>query len=329
MATMTFAQALNLALHEEMEKDRMGMIIGEDIGAYGGIYRVTKDLLQRFGEKRVRSTPISESGIIGSALGAALTGTRTIAELMYIDFAACAMDQIINQVAKIRYMSGGAARVPLVIRTQGGGGRGNAAQHSQSLEALFFHIPGLKIVMPSTPCDARGLLKTSIRSDDPVMFIEHKLLYETQGEVPEEEYALPLGKAAIRKPGRDISVVATSYMVLVALEAADQLAGEGIDLEVIDPRSLVPLDTDCIVDSVKKTGRLIVIHEGCKRGGIGAEIACQVMEAAFDYLDAPIARIGAWDVPIPYSLPLENAVIPDAESVKTAARELVGGGSGI
>jgi pyruvate/2-oxoglutarate/acetoin dehydrogenase E1 component len=244
---------------------------------------------------------------------------------MYVDFTACAMDQIINQVAKIRYMSGGAARVPLVIRTQGGGGRGNAAQHSQSLEALFFHIPGLKLVMPATPRDARGLLKTAVRSDDPVMFIEHKRLYSTKGEVPAEEDLIPFGKAVTRRQGTDISVVATSFMVLQAMEAADELAGEGIELEVIDPRSLVPLDLDCIVESVRKTGRLIVVHEGCRRGGIGAEIACRVTETAFDYLDAPAVRIGAWDVPVPFSLPLESAVLPDAESVKTAARDLMEG----
>jgi pyruvate/2-oxoglutarate/acetoin dehydrogenase E1 component len=285
---------------------------------------VTKGLLDEFGERRVRSTPISESAIIGSALGAAITGTRTVAELMYIDFAGCAMDQILNQVAKVRYMSGGVARVPLVIRAQGGGGRGNAAQHSQSLEALFFHIPGLKLVMPSTPYEAKGLLKTAIRSDDPVMFIEHKFLYATKGDIPEGDYTIPFGEAAIKQDGTDVTIVATSYMVLLALECASDLKAEGIRAEVIDPRSLVPLDIESIVDSVKKTNRLVIAHEGCKRGGIGAEIASEVMEKAFDYLDAPILRVGARNVPIPYSPPLEKTVLPNKESLKEAVRDVMG-----
>jgi pyruvate/2-oxoglutarate/acetoin dehydrogenase E1 component len=299
------------------------MLIGEDIGRYGGIFGVTKGLLEEFGPHRVRSTPISESAIIGSALGAAMTGIRTVAEIMYIDFTTCAMDQIVNQVAKMRYMSGGKAKIPLVIRTQEGGGRSNAAQHSQSLEALFYHIPGLKIVMPSTPHDARGLLKTAIRDDNPVMFIEHKLLYATKGFVLDEEYLIPFGQADIKRKGKDVTVVAISYMVTKALKAADRLAGEGIEVEVIDPRTLVPLDLETLLQSVRRTNRVVVVHEGCRRGGIGAEIASQIQEEVFDYLDAPIQRVGALNVPIPYSEPLENAVIPGEEDIIKAVKKVL------
>jgi pyruvate/2-oxoglutarate/acetoin dehydrogenase E1 component len=250
-----------------------------------------------------------------------MTGIRTIAEIMYIDFTPCAMDQIVNQVAKMRYMSGGKVKIPLVIRTQGGGGRGNAAQHSQSLEALFLHIPGLKIAMPSTPYDARGLLKTAVRDDNPVMFIEHKLLYATKGHVPDEEYLIPFGQADIKREGRDVTVVAVSYMVTKALKAADRLAAEGIEVEVIDPRTLVPLDLETLLQSVRKTNRAVIVHEGCRRNGIGAEVASCIQEEAFDYLDAPIQRVGALNVPIPYSEPLENAVIPNEEDIIKAVKK--------
>jgi len=323
MREITFVESLRMTLKEEMQNDPSLMLIGEDIGRYGGIFGVTKGLLEEFGPHRVRSTPISESAIIGSALGAAMTGIRTVAEIMYVDFTTCAMDQIVNQVAKMRYMSGGKAKIPLVIRTQGGGGRGNAAQHSQSLEALFLHIPGLKIVMPSTPYDARGLLKTAIRDDNPVMFIEHKLLYATKGHIPNGEYLIPFGQADIKRKGKDVTVIAISYMVLKALRAAEQLAKKGIDVEVIDLRTLLPLDLESLLQSIHKTNRAVIVHEGCRRGGIGAEIASNIMEEAFDFLDAPVQRVGTLDVPIPYSEPLEKAVIPDEEDIMTAVKKVL------
>ena len=323
MPEVTFVESLRMTLKEEMERNPSLMLIGEDIGRYGGIFGVTKGLLEEFGPHRVRSTPISESAIIGSALGAAMTGIRTVAEIMYIDFTTCAMDQIVNQVAKMRYMSGGKAKIPLVIRTQGGGGRGNAAQHSQSLEALFLHIPGLKIVMPSTPYDARGLLKTAMRDDNPVMFIEHKLLYATKGSIPDGEYLIPFGQADIKRKGKDVTIVATSYMVTKALKAAEVLAKEGIEVEVIDLRTLVPLDLETSLQSIRKTNRAVIVHEGCRRGGIGAEMASTITEEAFDYLDAPIERVGSLDVPIPYSEPLENAVIPGEEDIIKAVKKVL------
>ena len=323
MREITFVESLRMTLKEEMQNDPSLMLIGEDIGRYGGIFGVTKGLLEEFGPHRVRSTPISESAIIGSALGAAMTGIRTVAEIMYVDLTTCAMDQIVNQVAKMRYMSGGKAKIPLVIRTQGGGGRGNAAQHSQSLEALFLHIPGLKIVMPSTPYDARGLLKTAIRDDNPVMFIEHKLLYATKGHIPNGEYLIPFGQADIKRKGKDVTVIAISYMVLKALRAAEQLAKKGIDVEVIDLRTLLPLDLESLLQSIHKTNRAVIVHEGCRRGGIGAEIASNIMEEAFDFLDAPVQRVGTLDVPIPYSEPLEKAVIPDEEDIMTAVKKVL------
>ena len=323
MPEITFVESLRMTLKEEMERDHSLMLIGEDIGRYGGIFGVTKGLQEEFGPHRVRNTPISESAIIGSALGAAMTGIRTVAEIMYIDFTTAAMDQIVNQVAKMRYMSGGKAKIPLVIRTQEGGGRGNAAQHSQSLEALFLHIPGLKIVMPSTPYDARGLLKTAIRDDNPVLFIEHKLLYATKGSVPDGEYLIPFGQADIKRRGKDVTLAAISYMVTKALKAADRLAEEGIEAEVIDLRTLVPLDFETILQSVHKTNRVVIVHEGCRKGGIGAEIASQIQEEAFDYLDAPVGRVGALNVPIPYSEPLEQAVIPGEEDIIKAVKKVL------
>jgi pyruvate/2-oxoglutarate/acetoin dehydrogenase E1 component len=323
MPEITFVESLRMTLKEEMDRDLSLMLIGEDIGRYGGIFGVTKGLLEEFGPHRVRSTPISESAIIGSALGAAMTGIRTVAEIMYVDFTTCAMDQIVNQVAKMRYMSGGKAKIPLVIRTQEGGGRGNAAQHSQSLEALFLHIPGLKIVMPSTPYDARGLLKTAIRDDNPVMFIEHKLLYATKGFIPDGEFLIPFGQADVKRKGKDVTVIAISYMVTKALRAAERLAEEGVDVEVIDLRTLVPLDLETLLQSVRKTNRVVIVHEGCRRGGIGAEIASNIMEEAFDFLDAPIQRVGALNVPIPYSEPLENAVIPSEGEIAMAVKKVL------
>ena len=326
MLEMTFVEALRTTLEEEMRRDPSLMLIGEDIGRYGGIFGATKGLLDMFGPRRVRNTPISESAIIGSALGAAMTGTRTVAELMYVDFTTCAMDQIVNQTAKMHYMSGGKLRIPLVIRTHGGGGRGNAAQHSQSLEAWFLHVPGLKIVMPSTPADAKGLLATAIRDDNPVLFIEHKLLYSTKGQVPEGEYLIPLGQADVKRPGKDVTIVTISQMVLKALRAAEQLAGLGIEAEVIDLCSLAPLDLETVLRSVRKTGRVVIAHEACRRGGFGGELAAQIQEEAFDFLDAPIRRVGALDVPIPYSKPMEEYVIPDEERIVAAVKRVLGQG---
>ena len=275
---LSYRDALNEALHEEMARDPAVCFLGEDVGRYGGVLQVSRGLYDRFGPKRVRDTPISEAGFTGIAVGAAMTGLRPVVEVMYIDFGALAMDQIVNQAAKARYMFGGKARVPLVMRTQGGGGRGNAAQHSQSLEMWYVHTPGLIVVQPSTPYDAKGLLKSAIRDDNPVIFIEHKLLYNTTGPVPDDEYLIPLGLADIKRAGKDVTIVATSRMVLFALEAAEKLAADGIDAEVIDPRSLKPLDLPAIVRSVEKTGRLVVVNEGrsdrrLHRGGGGAGAA--------------------------------------------------------
>ncbi len=324
MPEVTFVEALRTTLEEEMRRDPSLMLIGEDIGRYGGIFGVTKGLLDKFGPQRVRSTPISESAIIGSALGAAMTGTRTVAELMYVDFTTCAMDQIVNQVAKMHYMSGGNLRIPLVIRTQGGGGRGNAAQHSQNLEAWFLHVPGIKIAMPSTPADAKGLLTAAIRDGNPVLFIEHKLLYATRGEVPDGEHLVALGQADVKRAGKDVTILTISHMVLRALLAAERLAGEGIDAEVIDLRTLTPLDLPAILRSVRKTNRAVVAHEACKQGGFGAELAARIQEEAFDDLDAPIQRVGALDVPIPYSKPMEDHVLPDEQRIVSAVKRVVG-----
>lgn len=322
MREITYREALNEALREEMKRDENIFLIGEDIGLYGGVFRVTQGLIEEFGERRVRQTPISESAIVGTAIGAALTGLRPIVEIMYIDFTTVAMDQITNQLAKLRFMSGGKVTLPLVIRTQGGTGTGEAAQHTQSLEAWFVHTPGLKVVMPSTPYDAKGLLKTAIRDDSPVMFIEHKLLYPLRETLPEGEWLIPLGEADIKREGNDITVVAISHMVHKVLEVAEALSEE-ISLEVIDPRTLVPLDTRTIIESITKTGKILVVHEACLRGGIGAEIVRQVVEKAFDILDAPPRVIGGLNIPIPYSPPLEKASVPQKEDVIRAVREMV------
>ncbi len=326
MPEMTFVEALRTTLEAEMRRDPSLMLIGEDIGRYGGIFGVTRGLLDQFGPRRIRSTPISESAIIGAALGAAMTGIRTVAELMYVDFTTCAMDQIVNQAAKMHYMSGGKLKVPLVIRTHEGGGRGNAAQHSQSLEAWFLHVTGLKVVLPSTPADAKGLLTAAIRDDNPVLFIEHKLLYATKGMVPEGEHLVPLGRADVKRPGKDVTIVTISHMVLKALRAAEGLAGEGIDAEVIDLRTLTPLDLGRVVESVRKTNRVVIAHEACRLGGFGGELAAQIQEEAFDFLDAPIQRVGALDVPIPYSKPMEEYVIPDEGRIAAAARRVLARG---
>ncbi len=324
MREITYREALREGLLEEMRRDDRVFLLGEDIAEFGGTYKVTEGLLAEFGPERVRNTPISETAIVGAALGAALLGMRPVAELMYIDFSTVAMDQIVNQIAKIRYMFGGKARAGLVIRTQGGAGRSSGPHHAQSLEAWFCHTPGLMVMMPSTPYDVKGLIKSSIRDDNPVIFIEHKLLYNEKGPVPEEEYLLPIGKADIKREGSDVTLVATSRMVLRALKAAEALAEDGIEAEVLDPRTLVPLDEETILQSVKKTGRLVIIHEAVKRGGYGAEIQAIVSEKAFDYLDAPVKRVAAANTPVPFAPKLENFVIPDEQDIIKEVKELFG-----
>jgi pyruvate/2-oxoglutarate/acetoin dehydrogenase E1 component len=312
---LTLVQALNEALHEEMERDERVMVIGEDVAHYGGVYKVTENLLERFGPERVRDTPISEAAITGVGVGAAMTGMRPVVEIMFGDFLCLAMDQIINQAAKVRYMSGGKWQVPIVIRTTLGAGRRIAAQHSQSLHALLAHIPGVKVVIPSSPSEAKGLLKASIRDDDPVIFFEDKLMYREKGHVPEGDGVIELGRAAIVRTGGDVTVIATSSMVGVALETAEMLSGEGIDVEVVDPRTLTPLDVETIVDSVRKTSRCVVMDEGYTRFGATAEIAAIVAREAFFFLEAPVERIGAMDVPIPFSPALEDLTIPDPDAL--------------
>lgn len=324
MRQITYLEAVRESIRQAMRNNPDVFLMGEDIGIYGGAFGVTRGLLLEFGPERIRDTPISESALAGSAVGAAMTGMRPIVELQFSDFITIAMDQLVNQGAKIRYMFGGKARVPMVVRTPGGSGTGAAAQHSQSLEAWMAHIPGLKVVQPATPYDAKGLLKAAIDDDNPVIFYEHKLLYKTKGPVPEEPYAIPLGQADIKREGTDITVIATSIMVHRALEAAETLSREGISVEVLDPRTLVPLDEESIVQSVKKTGRVLIVHEAVKRGGFGGEIAGVIAESeAFDYLDAPIRRLGGAAVPIPYNPVLERAAVPQVEDIVQAVRELV------
>jgi len=324
MREITYRDALNEALREEMLRDKTVFLLGEDIGRYWqGAFRVTKGLAEEFGDERVRDTPISESAIIGVAIGAAITGMRPVAEVMFGDLSALAMDQIANQAAKLRYMFGGQTKVPMVIRTPFGAGVNIASHHSQSLEAWFMHTSGLKVAMPSTPYDAKGLLKTAIRDDNPVMFFEHKLLYPIEGLVPEEEYTVPFGVADVKREGEDVTIVATLYMVHKALAAAEELDEQGIKAEVVDPRTIVPLDKKAIINSVKKTGRLVVVSEDCKTAGVSAEIAALVAEEALDYLDAPIKRVAEPDTPIPFSPPLEQFVIPNEKSIIKAVKEII------
>lgn len=324
MSVVMYREAIRDALREEMIRDPNVFLIGEDLrDPWGGTYKATQGLSTELGDDKVLNTPIAESAIIGMSLGCALTGLRPVAELMYLDFAPMAMDQIINQVCKIRYMTGGQVEVPLVIRAQGGGGRSSAAQHGQSLEAWFAHIPGMYVVIPATPYDAKGLLKTAIRTNDPVMFIEHKMLYTTKGEVPEEDYAIPFGVADVKRVGDHVTIVANSRMVLVALDAAEELAREGISAEVIDPRTIVPLDIKTIVESVQKTGRLIVVHEAHERAGWGAEVSSLVQERAFEYLDRPVVRLAGRNVPLPMAPQMERFVLPQQEDIVQAAKRLV------
>lgn len=321
--TITYSEALRQALISEMTKDENVILMGEDIGILGNVFGVTRGLLEMFGPRRVRSTPISEAAIVGAAVGAGLLGLRPVAEIMYIDFTTMAMDQIINQAAKMRYMSGGRVKVPIVVRTQGGAGSGEAAQHCQSLEAFFVHVPGLKVVMPSTPYDAKGLLISAIREENPVIFIEHKLLYSLKGEVPVEEYTIPLGKAEIKKEGKDLTIVATSYMLQKVLNTLPLVEKEGIYPEVIDPRTLSPLDTETIFKSVRKTHHLLVVQESVAPASFAAELLALVNENVFDYLDAPPKRLCGLSVPIPYSKKLEDASIPSESDIVAAIKDIL------
>lgn len=324
MRELTFLEAIRETLQQQMRQDGRVFLIGEDIGVYGGSFGVTKGLVEEFGEERVRDTPISELGMTGVAVGAALTGLRPIVDFQFSDFIALALDQIVNQAAKIRYMYGGKGHVPLVIRTPGGSGTGAAAQHSQSLEAWLTHIPGLKVIQPSTAYDAKGLLAAAIMDPNPVIFYEHKLLYKRSDHVPEHPYHIPLGKAEVKRTGEDVTIVATGVMVSRALEAAETLGDEDISVEVIDPRTLVPLDEQAILMSVAKTGRLLIVHEAVKRSGYGAEMASMVAEKGFSYLKAPIIRLGGHPVPIPSNKQLERAAVPQKENIIEKVMELIG-----
>jgi pyruvate dehydrogenase E1 component beta subunit len=323
---LTYAEALREGLQQVMEKDESVFLIGEDIGVYGGAFGVTAGLIETFGEERVRDTPISEAAIAGAVLGAALTGMRPVGEIQFMDFVVLSMEQIVQQAAKVRFMFGGKAKAPMVLRMPSGSGTGAAAQHSQSLEAWFVHVPGLKVVMPSNPYDAKGLLVSAIYDDNPVIFIEGKLLYRTKGHVPEELYEVPLSSTAITREGKDLSLVATSAMVQRSLEASELLAEEGIDVEIIDPRTLLPLDEAPIIESVKKTGRALIVHEAVGTGGFGGEIAARIAGSeAFDYLDAPIRRLTGLDIPIPYNRTLEYHAVPQVENIVEEARKIVQG----
>ncbi len=324
MRELSMQRAINEALHEEMKRDETVFVMGEDVGKYGGHLEVTKDLFERFGAERAIDTPISEAAIAGSAVGAAIGGMKPVAEIQHIDFITIALDAIVNHAAVLPYAYGGQIRVPMVIRTQGGSST-VGAQHCKSLEAWLVHVPGLKVVMPSTPYDAKGLMKSSIRDPNPVVFIEHKLTYRYKGGVPEGEYLVELGKADIKRPGGDVTVVATSRMVHESLAAAEELQKEGIEVEVVDPCTLVPLDIDAILGSVRKTGRLIVVHEGWTRGGFGSEVVSKVCEMGLGLLKAPPLRLGAADVPPPYSPALERISIPSRESIARAARAMMAG----
>ena len=321
MPRMRMNEAIRSALHEEMARDGTIFILGEDVIAHGGPYAVTRGIAERFPD-RIRQTPISEAGIVGTALGAALCGMRPVAEMMYVDFVTCAMDEVVNQMAKVRYMFGGQTDVPVVLRLPSGSARLIAAQHSQSLEAWFMHVPGLQVAVPSTPYDAKGLMKSALRGRDPVMFIEYKRIYSQEGEVPEEEYAIPFGQADIKREGSDVTIIASGPMVGKALEAADSLAEEGIEAEIVDPRTLVPLDKETIFASVEKTNRVIVTDEEVKRGGSGAELASLIAEECFDALDTPVKRVAAANVPMPFSPELEKLVLPKPDSLIAAVREL-------
>jgi pyruvate dehydrogenase E1 component beta subunit len=323
MAQITYREALNQALREELERDERVFIMGEEVGYFGGAFKVTDGLLAVFGEKRVRDTPISELTIVGAGIGAAMGGLKPVVELMTVNFGLLAMDQIVNNAAKIHYMFGGHAKVPMVIRAPQGAGHQLGAQHSQSLEAYFLHCPGVRVVLPATPADAKGLLKSCVRQDDPVIFLEHESLYGVKGEVPDDEHLVPLGKANVIRGGKDVTLISYSKCVYDSIAAADALENQGIDAEVIDLRSLNPLDMDTVLQSVRKTGKAMVIYEGWRTGGAGAEIVAQIQESAFDHLDAPVERVATLDTPIPYNARLEKAALPSpAQIIEVAERML-------
>jgi len=320
---ITMREAISQAIWEEMERDERVFIMGEEVGVWGGTYAVTKGFYDHFGPKRVRDTPIAEAAIVGGGIGAAMVGQRPIAEMMTINFAFVAMDHIVNEAAKMRYMFGGQMSVPLVIRAVGGGGRQVGATHSQTPDVIFAHFPGLKVVAPGTPYDAKGLLKSAIRSDDPVMFIEHATLYQTRGEVPEGEYTVPIGKSKIQRPGRDVTIVTYSKMLDISTKAADQLAKEGIEAEIVDLRTLRPLDMEPVLESFRRTNRAVIVEEGWRSYGVGSEISARIYEEAFDYVDAPIKRVAQTEVPLPYNRALEQSALPHVEDVVKAVKEVL------
>lgn len=323
MARMTMREAISQALWEEMERDPKVFILGEEVGLWGGTYAVTKGFYDHFGAERVRDTPIAETGIVGAAIGAALTGCRPVAELMTINFAFVAMDHIVNEAAKLHYMFAGKMRLPLVIRTVGGGGRQLGATHSQTPDAIFAHFPGLVVVAPGTPADAKGLLKAAIRSDNPVLFIEHATLYQVRGEVPDGDFVLPIGKSTVQRPGKDVTIVTYSKMLEISMKAADQLAKEGIEAEIVDLRTLRPLDMEPVITSFKKTNRAVVVEEGWKSYGVGSEVVSRIYEQAFDYVDAPIKRVAQQEVPLPYNRTLEQMALPQVADVIAAVKEVL------
>ncbi|MGA2111987.1 MAG: alpha-ketoacid dehydrogenase subunit beta [Anaerolineales bacterium] len=323
MARITMREAISQALWEEMERDPKVFLQGEEVGVWGGSYAVTKGFYDHFGPERVRDTPISEASIVGSAVGAALAGLRPVAEIMTINFALSAMDHIVDQAAKLHYMFGGQMKLPLVIRTVGGGGRQLAATHSQTLDVIFAYFPGLKVVAPGTPEDAKGLLKAAIRSDDPIFFIEHATLYQLRGEVPEGEYTIPIGSSKVQRVGKDVTIISYSKMLNTSLRAAEALAGEGIEAEVIDLRTLRPLDMAPVLESFRKTNRAVVVEEGWKSFGVGAEISTRIYEEAFDFVDAPIRRVAQKEVPLPYNRSLEQAALPQEADVIAAVKEVL------
>src|SRR5512147_454260 len=326
MPEMTYLEAIRQALWQEMKRDERVFLLGEDIGRYGGAFGLTLGMLDEFGPERVRETPISEATIVATAIGASLLGMRPVAEIMFMDFILLALDQMVNQAAKMHFMFGGRTSVPMVVRMPGGSGTGAASQHSQSLESILMHIPGLIVLNPSTPYDAKGLMLAAIRNPNPVCFVEHKVLYKTKGEVPEGDYTIPIGVAEVKRAGRDITVVANNIMVTKTLNIAERLAKEGIEVEVIDPRTLLPLDRETIINSVIKTGRLLVVHEACQTGGWAGEVIASVTGSrAFDYLDAPVRRLAGKDVPIPYNRVLERAAVPQEEDIEREIRAIVTG----
>ena len=323
MTRITMREAISQALWEEMERDPNVFILGEEVGVWGGTYAVTKGFYDHFGADRIRDTPIAEAAIIGAAIGSALVGLRPVAELMTINFAFSAMDHIVNEAAKLHYMFAGQFVLPLVIRAVGGGGRQLGATHSQTPDAIFAHFPGLKVVAPGTPEDAKGLLKTAIRSNDPVLFIEHATLYQVRGEVPEGDYSVPIGTAKVQRPGRDVTIVTYSKMLEVSTKAADLLAKDGIEAEIVDLRTLRPLDMDPVIESFKKTNRAVIVEEGWRSFGVGSEVASRIYEQAFDYVDAPIQRVAQKEVPLPYNRNLEQMALPQVEDVIQAVKEVL------